>query len=100
MTAEELLRYEAERSLCPVCKGPVWHRRGDFVSDGCRACDPDIGRWDEPYKPQALELACRWALGRIEELEEELERVRQPWRGPDRKTRLERGWQPAGKFTD
>lgn len=39
------------------------------------------------------------ARARIAELEEELE-DQQPWRGPDRKTRLERGWQPAGKFTD
>ncbi len=68
MSHLDTLREEAERSLCS-CGEPMWRRRGDFHSDACPACSPDLGRWDEPYKPRALELACRWALERIAELE-------------------------------
>ena len=52
-----------------------------------------IAGQDDPF------LALAQALERITELEEELEQARKPWRGPDRKTRLERGWTGA-RFTD
>lgn len=70
MSADHIatLEEEASRSLCH-CGEPMWHRRGDFHTDACRACNPDLGRWGEPYAPRNLELACRWALGYIAELE-------------------------------
>jgi hypothetical protein len=77
MSADHIstLEWEARRSLCP-CGAQMWHRRGDFHSDGCQDCEPDLGRWDEPYTPKKLELACRWALEYIAELEANLDESR------------------------
>lgn len=42
-----------------------------------------------------LQDELKAAKERISDLEEQLEDARRPWRGPDRKARLERGWTPS-----
>lgn len=88
---------EFYRTLCDACResvtdGPNRFRIGLVapLTDTERLC----------CQVADLQDQLRARDERIAELEEELERANHPFLGPNRKTRLERGWQPAGKFTD
>lgn len=83
MTANhlEILRAEAECSLCRTCKGPLhaYGLGGYPAGYACPLCDiasRSVQWCEEPIEPFALELACRWALERIAELEALTEAVR------------------------